>query len=598
MVCPQCNCQLDGTEQFCTSCGISLEQVPGTPAVNDVAVLKPNVTVAGKYLIEGSFVAGGASLYKATCRDSARTVLIEEAKAGQATTAGQVSSDSTVMRSETGGSPALAGEETPGIQGIARPGAASPQTLPPSTRFELLVAMECHQCHKAYDYFMSGDREYLVLEPPQGKSLAELASEETLSEERALDIIRQVCQCVTQTHAAGYIHLNIEPGNIYVWDGQASLFDFSRAMRQGTKRQEYLTTDGFSAPELLLANEADIEARADVYSIGAVMFWLLSGEKVPFTGVPVPNVLSAVPSSELARIILTCLAGNPGLRYKTVQELVEQLSTYQLLNKRDLHFDTALQTDRGMVREGNEDCCFVLDSTWSGQSQMASYGIYIVADGMGGHRAGEVASSKAVEVLSASILEGLRQSGEARPYSQLVTQAIEKANTEIYNMACFDPQLSSMGTTVTIGLRVNDELYLGHVGDSRCYLIRDGNIEQLTEDHSVVGGLVRAGMITPEQAKTHPDRAKIYRCLGTADAVSVDTYEGSASEGKLTLQAGDKLVFCSDGLTGHVSDTEIKDCAERETSAESICRYLTSLANQSGGEDNISVIAIRVESGR
>ena len=598
MPCPHCNYQTDATDRFCPSCGVSLERVESSAAMGSVPSLQPGTMVGGKYRIEGSFVAGGVNVYRATCQDSAKTVLIEETKPGQGTAASQVNKGLEPAQNAPTSYARLSGEDKAGSQKRAVASIASSRILPPAKRFELLVALDCHQCHKAYDYFMFGDREYLVLAPPQGKSLAELASEETLSEERAIDIIRQVCQCVVQTHAAGYIHLNIEPGNIYVWDDQASLFDFSRAMRQGTKRQEYLTTDGFSAPELLLANDADIDARADIYSIGAVMFWLISGDKVSFTGVPVSNVLSAVPSSELARIILTCLANDPGLRYKTVQELVEQLSTYQLLNKRDLHFDTALQTDRGMVREGNEDCCFVLESTRSQESHIASWGIYIVADGMGGHSAGEVASSKAVEVLSASILEGLRQSGEVRPYSQLVTQAIEKANTEVYNMACGDPQLSSMGTTVTIGLRVNDELYLGHVGDSRCYLIRDGNIEQLTEDHSVVGGLIRAGMITPEQAKTHPDRAKIYRCLGTADAVSVDTYEGSASEGKLTLQAGDKLVFCSDGLTGHVSDTEIKDCAERETSAESICRYLTSLANQSGGEDNISVIAIRVESGR
>jgi protein phosphatase len=261
-----------------------------------------------------------------------------------------------------------------------------------------------------------------------------------------------------------------------------------------------------------------------------------------------------------------------------------------------LIFNTAALTDKGMVRDNNEDSSFVLETSLPNSLGMVSLGIYLVADGMGGHQAGEVASKMAVQIISATLSDKLREPRSVISPSLLVKQAIDKANTEIYTRACSNPHLSSMGTTVTLGLRLDDRLYLGQVGDSRAYLIRGGRIKQLTEDHSVVAHLLKAGMITPEEAETHPDRGKIFRCLGTSAQVAVDTYNQSSNKGKLILQGDDSLVFCTDGLTGHVIDDEILDCVQKGN-AYSTCQDLVRLANLRGGEDNISLIVVKMKSG-
>jgi protein phosphatase len=148
-----------------------------------------------------------------------------------------------------------------------------------------------------------------------------------------------------------------------------------------------------------------------------------------------------------------------------------------------------------------------------------------------------------------------------------------------------------MGTTVTLGLRIGQNLYIGHVGDSRAYLIRNRNIMQLTEDHSVVASLVKERVITSDEAKTHPDRGKIFRCLGNAPSVSVDKLK----EGKLQLQAGDVLILCTDGLVSNVSDDELLSVVTKEAAAHESCSQLISLANERGGDDNITAIVIKVD---
>ncbi len=259
-----------------------------------------------------------------------------------------------------------------------------------------------------------------------------------------------------------------------------------------------------------------------------------------------------------------------------------------------LSFETAALTDVGMVRKNNEDCFFALDGSEPNAFGAESYGIYIIADGMGGHRAGEVASQMATRILSTTLIDSLRREGKSRPPSYLVKHTIEKANRQIFNMAVSRPELYSMGTTITVGFRLNNALYLGHVGDSRAYLIRKGTIRQLTEDHSLVARLLKEGKITPEEAKKHPDRGKILRCLGASDNVTVDTLIQNGKARRLKLYNSDTLLFCSDGLTSHVPDSEIFYYIEKSDNAGNACRRLIDLANHKGGGDNISIIIVKV----
>jgi protein phosphatase len=198
---------------------------------------------------------------------------------------------------------------------------------------------------------------------------------------------------------------------------------------------------------------------------------------------------------------------------------------------------------------------------------------------MGGARGGEIASRVAATALGESV-DG---SGEAR-----VVALIQEANRQVYERAREDSDASGMGTTITVALFENGIVSIGHVGDSRAYLIRDRKVDQLTEDHSLVAELVRSGRLSPEEAETHPQRSVITRALGTDPDVDVDSFSVEA-------KPGDLFLICSDGLTSMVGDEEILDVVEpRREELDEAAKELIAAANRSGGEDNITVVFFEV----
>jgi PPM family protein phosphatase len=201
--------------------------------------------------------------------------------------------------------------------------------------------------------------------------------------------------------------------------------------------------------------------------------------------------------------------------------------------------------------------------------------LFAVADGMGGARGGEIASRLAATALGETV-EG---SGEER-----VVALIQTANRHVYERARDDADASGMGTTITVALVEDGVVAIGHVGDSRGYLIRDRKLEQLTEDHSLVAELVRSGRLSPEEADTHPQRSVITRALGTDPDVDVDSFS-------IEAKAGDVFLICSDGLTSMVGDDTILGIVEQSRdNFDAIAKELIGAANQSGGEDNITVV--------
>ena len=230
--------------------------------------------------------------------------------------------------------------------------------------------------------------------------------------------------------------------------------------------------------------------------------------------------------------------------------------------------EQAGRTDVGRQRSANEDALVL------------SPPFFAVADGMGGARAGEVASSLAAGVFGEQI-----GSGEA-PETQL-TQLAQEANRRIFELAATDESHRGMGTTLTAAKVHDDEVSLGHVGDSRAYLLRDGVLEQLTRDHSLVAELERTGQITPEAAEHHPQRSIITRALGPEPRVDVDTYT-------VTGRDGDLFLICSDGLTSMVTDDELAAILRSAESLEDTAEALVRAANQSGGKDNITVVLFRL----
>jgi protein phosphatase len=225
---------------------------------------------------------------------------------------------------------------------------------------------------------------------------------------------------------------------------------------------------------------------------------------------------------------------------------------------------TASATDTGRKRRRNEDAHVVQPP------------LFAVADGMGGAQAGEIASRLAAEALRDDPGDG---GGEER-----VAELIREANSRVYARSQEDSAATGMGTTMTVALLEGDLVRIGHVGDSRAYLIRNGLLEQLTEDHSLVAELMRDGKLSPEEAETHPQRSVITRVLGTEPDVDVDTFSVEA-------RPGDLFLLCSDGLTTMVGDEAILRIVENERrDLARAARALVSAANGAGGEDNITVV--------
>jgi PPM family protein phosphatase len=227
--------------------------------------------------------------------------------------------------------------------------------------------------------------------------------------------------------------------------------------------------------------------------------------------------------------------------------------------------DTAGRTDAGRKRRRNEDA-FVLDPPF-----------FAVADGMGGAQAGEVASRLAVAAF--------REFHEADAFApeKRLAAIIQEANRRIYERAATDRAASGMGTTITAALVEGSAVFVGHVGDSRAYRLREDGLEQLTEDHSLVADLMRSGRLTPEEAEAHPQRSVITRALGTDPEVDVDAFEVDAA-------AGDVFLLCSDGLTTMVSDEDILVIVAEAETLEAAAAALVKAANRSGGEDNVTVV--------
>jgi PPM family protein phosphatase len=238
-----------------------------------------------------------------------------------------------------------------------------------------------------------------------------------------------------------------------------------------------------------------------------------------------------------------------------------------------MRLSTFAGSDVGRTRSGNEDSYFC------GRT------VFAVADGLGGHQGGEVASAAAVEPLAT--LDG-REFADPAEAAEALAEAVRQANSAILDRATGDPDLWGMGTTLTAAAVAGDHhLQLAHVGDSRAYRFRDGSLEQLTTDHTVVGELVRRGRLTPEQAAVHPERSILTRAVGLDPRIPVDTPD------PLELTSGDQVLLCSDGLTEVVPDVKITQLLA-EPDGDATCRSLIDAANSAGGPDNITVVLIRV----
>ena len=244
-----------------------------------------------------------------------------------------------------------------------------------------------------------------------------------------------------------------------------------------------------------------------------------------------------------------------------------------------MKWEYAGRSDVGKVRQGNEDALFANEER----------GVFIVADGMGGHVAGEVASQIVTETVGPGVSVAVEEGLTGTELAARVLDLIEEANRAILERADNEPEKRGMGTTLTLMALIPEEGYLfDQVGDSRGYLLRNGTLSQVTRDHTVVQQQVDRGALTPEQARDHPLSHILTRALGTEINVEADTYGDS-------VEPGDMFLLCSDGLSGMLPDEDIQKIMSSETDdIQDIADRLIDEANEAGGMDNITAVVVRV----
>lgn len=240
----------------------------------------------------------------------------------------------------------------------------------------------------------------------------------------------------------------------------------------------------------------------------------------------------------------------------------------------------------GRLRDHNEDTLLTLTSTFEGDQRIPSFGVYIVADGMGGHNLGERASAVAARSIAYEVSQRVYlsllnddHSQERSPLQDVVLNALTEANRSVGRV------VGEGGTTGTVALIFNDQLIIGHVGDSRAYIITHTGLEQLTRDHSLVQRLQELGQLTPAEAAVHPQRNVLYRAIGQGEGLEVDVHSHR-------LAPGMKILLCSDGLWNLVSDNLIQDIVWKAASLQAACNQLVEAANLAGGPDNITAVLI------
>lgn len=233
-------------------------------------------------------------------------------------------------------------------------------------------------------------------------------------------------------------------------------------------------------------------------------------------------------------------------------------------------------TDIGMQRKVNQDYVYCSEAAVGSLPNL-----YIVADGMGGHKAGDYASRCCVESMVRSVTGEVLKS----PVS-ILEHAIQNANAYVLEQSQTNKEYEGMGTTVVAATIVDDILHVGNIGDSRLYLIRD-KIEQITEDHSLVETMVRTGELMPEDARFHPNKNIITRALGTNKEVKADFFE-------VKLEKADTILLCSDGLSNMVEDKEIERIVKQMDNVKETSETLVGLANKNGGTDNIAIVMVRI----
>jgi serine/threonine protein phosphatase PrpC len=456
--------------------------------------------------------------------------------------------------------------------------------------FGRVLALSLTLNHPAFQRAIAGfadhGRVYLVYPDEEIHPLSSRPGGLRMEEYEALQVALQLCQAVSFVHRRGLRVNDICPESIgYGPDGRVKLTGLDYVSNDNELQSEPIVNDGYTAPEIYRGKMAD--KRADIFSIGALLYTSITGQRLesetwreeagPIRFYP-PHVVTPALESVLRR----ALQFDPAARWPNVEALKAEL--VKLAAKIRLRADAL--TDVGRVREHNEDSVLVFEYKRDSLLNPAQTFLYVIADGMGGAEAGEVASAIAVEAIR-NYVEGHMTVAEVPNLHLTLQDALEQANSKIIEYQASHPEARSMGSTAVAALVNPPEAAIAWVGDSRAYICDAQGLRQLSKDHSLVQRLIEIGQITPEEARHHEHKNVITRSLGARP-----TGPAGAESLAVRLKRGDRLLLCSDGLTTHVEDRQIDDLLRRHSDPAAAAQELVAAANAGGGTDNVTVVVI------
>ena len=548
-VCVECGQANVIGETFCTACGVSLEEGGEGVSVSRFEPLPIGTILADTYRLTSLLSTGQENRYRAVRQtDEGQTYLIVER-----------SSDQTDAHS--GGAFGLAEQ----LAALHHPALILPQ-----------------------ESFEHAGRAYLITPTQSGIPLSSRIGRTSERETSGWGV--QLCQAVSALHGHGLLCVELPPEHIILdKTGRLHLTCFDAIRLKDAVEEGPFLTDGYAAPEAYkfqVLNEA-----ADVFALGACLYAVLVGRRLPVEGwavQPEPPVFypEKVLTPDFERVLRRALAFESKDRYPNLSALKHDL----LALSQSVSIRSAWRTDVGQVRDHNEDAVLVKEV---GQGTIEGddfNGLYILSDGMGGAEAGEVASQIAIRTVAqhveaAWVHTGRKEGFDVAAWETHLRQSVEAANTKIVQYGKDHPESAGLGATIVAVVIRAGQLTAAWVGDSRLYLLENGELLQLSRDHSLVARLVEIGQLTEEDALTHEHRNVLIRSLGSKENVVVDTLSRP-------LKRGVRLLLCSDGLTSHVLDPAIADMLSRHRTPSEAALELTVAANTAGGSDNTSVIVV------
>jgi len=589
--CEVCEAAVPAEEDFCPHCGA---QMKGEPPP------KPHFQVGQTILQTFEVVQVG------DCDGQIERYVVREREVRQEPRLFWLAVE---WRSEPEEAPAEAGEALQAARGTGNGARSGLQREAETLRRAAMAGVV-----PAANFGVTPQANFLQVQCPTGPTLAELVQgmPRLLTGHELLHLMIPVCEAVAALHEQEVFHLNLTLETIYVENGRVALTDFRRAQIRGEEVFNPLVTEGYAAPELYGMVAGGPDERTDVFALGAVLYYLLRGTG-PQSSLAEQMFLFEEPEgltglrADLLGLVLQATAAVPEKRLASAAAFREALA--DLARRRraatDLSVSASALCDLGLGRENNEDSVVVMERDLSDEQGRQYVGLFAVADGMGGHEAGEVASTIAVETLAEQVATELFRSDLHRPtlvtapeeeVQTFLRRTVRTINRRIAEATAEVPAAARPGTTLSACLLIGETAFLIHIGDSRIYLLRQGQLHRLTVDDSVVQRLVERGQITPEEAFEHPLSHQLVAALdGQPDREPWCAVTSVAP--------GDRLLLCSDGLSGVLRDEQLENLLEEGGETRAIAQRLVTEVKHLQSQDhhrlaqadNISVIVVKIE---